>query len=92
MLVLYGNASGPVPPIDPLVLSNQGSVFLTRPRLFDYAQNSKEVTERSNELLSWITSGEVRLTIDRELPLKEAAEAHRLLEARKTSGKLLLIP
>jgi NADPH2:quinone reductase len=92
MLVLYGNASGPVPPIDPLLLSNQGSVFLTRPRLFDYAQNSKEVTERSNELLSWITSGEVRLTIDRELPLKEAAEAHRLLEARKTSGKLLLIP
>ncbi len=92
MLVLYGNASGPVPPIDPLLLSSQGSLFLTRPRLNDYCQDRKEVTERSNELLSWIASGDLNLTIERELPLKEAAEAHRLLEGRQTSGKLLLIP
>jgi NADPH2:quinone reductase len=92
MLVLYGNASGPVPPIDPLDLSNQGSLFLTRPSLKHYSQDRKEVTERSQELLDWITSGKVELTIDRELPLADAAEAHRLLEGRKTSGKLLLVP
>ena len=92
MLVLYGNASGPVPPIDPLELSNQGSLFLTRPSLKHYGQDRREVTERSSELLNWITSGKIELTIDRKLPLKDAAEAHRLLEGRQTSGKLLLIP
>lgn len=92
MLVLYGNASGPVPPIDPLRLSRAGSVFLTRPTLADYVRTADELRWRSGEVLGAVASGSIRLTIDRELPLAEAGEAHRLLESRATSGKLLLRP
>ncbi len=92
MLVLYGNASGPVPPIDPLRLSQAGSVFLTRPTLADYVRTTDELRWRSGEVLEAVGAGKLRLTIDRELPLAEAGEAHRLLESRATSGKLLLRP
>ncbi len=92
MLVLFGNASGPVPPIDPLALSGAGSIFLTRPTLFHHIADREELLSRSKELFSWLQSGELRLAIDRSLTLAEAAQAHRLLEERKTSGKLLLVP
>ena len=92
MLVLYGNASGPVPPIDPLALAKGGSIFLTRPTVAHYIRDREEFLGRVDEIFSWIQSGELRLTVDRTLPLSEAAEAHRLLESRKTKGKLLLVP
>ncbi len=92
LLVLYGNASGPVPPIDPLTLGKAGSIFLTRPTIAHYTRDRREFLGRVEEIFSWIQSGELRLTVDRALPLSEAAEAHRLLEGRKTKGKLLLVP
>jgi len=92
MLVLFGNASGPVPPIDPLALAKGGSIFLTRPTVAHYIRDRGEFLGRVDEIFAWIQSGELRLTVDRALPLSEAAEAHRLLEGRKTKGKLLLVP
>ena len=92
MLVLYGQSSGPVPPIDPLLLSQNGSLFITRPTLGDYAATPDELRWRSGEVLDSVASGKLKLTIDRELPLAQAAEAHRLLEGRATTGKLILRP
>lgn len=92
MLVLFGQSSGPVPPIDPLLLSQNGSLFITRPTLGDYAATPDELKWRAGEVLDSVASGKLRLTIDRELPLAEAAEAHRLLEGRATTGKLILRP
>ena len=92
MLVLYGQSSGPVPPIDPLLLSQNGSLFITRPTLGDYAATPDELQWRAGEILDSVASGKLRLTIDRELPLAQAAEAHRLLESRATTGKLILRP
>lgn len=92
MLVLYGQSSGPVPPIDPLLLSQNGSLFLTRPTLGDYAATTDELRWRAGEVLDAVASGKLQLTIDRELPLAQAAEAHRLLEGRATMGKLILRP
>ena len=92
MLVLYGQSSGPVPPIDPLLLSQNGSLFITRPTLGDYAATTDELRWRSGEVLDSVASGKLKLTIDRELPLAQAAEAHRLLEGRATTGKLILRP
>jgi NADPH2:quinone reductase len=91
-LVLFGQSSGKVDPIDPQILNQAGSVYLTRPSLFHYIASTEELRGRAGDVLTWIAAGELTLTIDRELPLSEAAEAHRLLESRKTSGKLLLIP
>jgi NADPH2:quinone reductase len=88
-LVLYGQSSGPVPPVDPARLAKRGT-YLTRPSLGHYAATREELRWRARELFTWIESGEVKLRIDRELPLKDAAEAHRLLESRATRGKLLL--
>ena len=92
MLVLYGQSSGPVPPIDPLLLSQNGSLFVTRPTLADYAATTDELRWRAGEVLDSVASGKLQLTIDRELPLAQAAEAHRLLEGRATMGKLILRP
>ena len=92
MLVLYGQSSGPVPPIDPLLLSQNGSLFITRPTLGDYAATPDELKWRAGEVLDSVASGKLNLTIDRELPLAQAAEAHRLLEGRATTGKLILRP
>jgi NADPH2:quinone reductase len=91
MLVLFGQSSGPVPPFDPLRLAKKGA-FLTRPSLAHYTATRDELLWRAGDLFSALQSGAVRLRIDRELPLRDAGEAHRLLESRKTSGKLLLIP
>jgi NADPH:quinone reductase len=91
MLVMYGNSSGPVPPFDVLRLAKR-SIFLTRPTLGHYTATREELLMRAEELFSSIVAGTLTLRIDRELPLEQAGEAHRLLEGRKTAGKLLLIP
>ena len=92
LMVLYGQSSGPVGPLDPQVLSQRGSLFLTRPTLHHYIATRAELGARAGELLGWVARGEVKVRIDRELPLAQAAEAHKLLEGRKTTGKVLLIP
>ncbi|HEY6401755.1 MAG TPA: quinone oxidoreductase [Blastocatellia bacterium] len=92
MLALFGQSSGPVEPFDPGLLSQKGSLFLTRPSLFHYAATRKEILWRAGELFDWIKSGELKLRIEKTFPLSEAAEAHRQLEGRKTTGKVLLIP
>jgi len=92
MLVLYGQSSGPVPAFDPQLLNHRGSLFLTRPKLADHVASRQELGERAGEVLGWIQRGELKLTIDRTLPLSQAAEAHRLLESRTTMGKLVLVP
>jgi NADPH:quinone reductase len=91
-LVLFGFSSGPVPPFDPAVLGAKGSLFLTRPGLNQYIATRSELLERAGDLFKWLESGELNPRIDRVLPLAEAATAHRELEARRTSGKLLLTP
>ena len=92
MMVLFGQSSGGVSPIDPQVLNQKGSVYLTRPTLFHYIALREELLERSSQVLGWIRDGVLKLTIFREMPLEKAAEAHRMLEARQTAGKVLLIP
>jgi NADPH:quinone reductase len=92
LLALFGQSSGPVPPLDPQILNQKGSLFLTRPTLAHHIETREELVERSGAILGWVRDGSLKLTIDRELPLAQAAEAHRLLESRATSGKLLLIP
>jgi len=91
-LVLYGQSSGPVAPFDAQLLNRYGSLFLTRPSLGHYAATRAELLERAGDVLSWFRDGRLTLRIDRELPLSQAVEAHRLLESRATAGKLLLIP
>jgi len=90
-LVLYGQSSGPVPAFDPSRLAKKGT-YLTRPSLGHYTLTREELLWRASDVFAAIESGAVRVRIDRELPLAEAAEAHRLLESRQTRGKLLLIP
>ena len=90
MLVLYGASSGPVPPIDPILLSTKGSLYLTRPTLAHYTSTREELMARATDVLDWIASGALSLQIGGVYPLEEAATAHRDLEARTTTGKLLL--
>jgi NADPH2:quinone reductase len=90
LLALFGQSSGPVPPFDPGELAKRGSLFLTRPTLAHYNLDRKELLARASDVLSWMEKGELEVTIDRTLPLAQAAEAHRLLESRQTSGKLVL--
>ena len=92
MLVLFGQSSGPVPPIDPQLLAQNGSLYFTRPTLVSYVLTREELLERAGAVLGAVARGDLKLHIDRELPLAQAAEAHRLLESRKTTGKLLLLP
>jgi NADPH2:quinone reductase len=91
-MVLFGQSSGPVGPIDPQLLNAKGSLYLTRPTLFHYVALREELVIRSEQVLGWVRDGLLKLSIFRQLPLSEAAEAHRLLESRQTSGKLLLVP
>lgn len=91
-MVFFGNASGPVPPIDPLLLSQKGSIYLTRPTLNDYTQTREEYLQRTDEVMGWIQDGALNVRIGEEHPLENAAEAHIRLEGRKTTGKVLLIP
>jgi NADPH2:quinone reductase len=92
MMVLFGASSGPVSPLDPQALNRAGSLFLTRPNLAHYVATREELTARADELFGWIVSRAVRLRIERELPLADAATAHRELEGRRTTGKVLLVP
>ncbi|HLV00374.1 MAG TPA: quinone oxidoreductase [Acidobacteriota bacterium] len=91
-LVLFGQSSGPVEPLDPQVLNSKGSLFLTRPSLNHYMADRTEVLRRAGELLELVETGKLAVRIGEKFPLQEAAEAHRRLEARKTTGKVLLIP
>ncbi len=91
-LVLYGQASGPVAPFDPAVLSAKGSLFLTRPSLFHYIADRASLEQRAGDVLGWIASGHLKMRIEFTFPLANVAEAHRSLEGRKTTGKVLLIP
>lgn len=92
MLVLFGQSSGPVPPFDPQQLNAAGSVFLTRPTLAHHLATRAELLERSQELFHWVTDGALDIRIHATHPLDQAAQAHRDLESRRTTGKLLLIP
>jgi NADPH2:quinone reductase len=89
-LVAYGQASGPIPAIDPLTLMSKGSLFLTRPTLHHYASSREEIQWRAGNLFAWIGSGVLQLHHDHMFPLSEAAKAHTELEARRTTGKVLL--
>jgi NADPH2:quinone reductase len=91
-LVLFGQSSGPVPPVDPAKLAGKGSLFLTRPSLPHYIIDRDELLKRARDLFDWIGSGKLNLRIDGVFRLSEAAEAHRLLESRSTTGKLILCP
>ena len=92
VMVLYGQSSGPVPPLDPAILNQKGSVFLTRPSLVHHTATRQELLQRSGDVLGWIKAGKLKLRIDLTLPLARAADAHRQLEGRQTTGKVLLIP
>jgi NADPH2:quinone reductase len=92
LMALFGAASGPVPPLDLQRLNAGGSLFITRPSLNHHIATRAELVERSNDLLGWIRDGKVKLRVEHQFPLEQAAEAHRQLEGRKTTGKLLLIP
>ncbi len=92
MMVSFGQSSGPVGPIDPLVLSQKGSLFLTRPNLAQYISDEKELRRRSSDLFQWIAAGQLKTHIYRVYPLSEAAQAQQDLESRRTTGKLLLKP
>jgi NADPH2:quinone reductase len=91
-LVLFGASSGAVPPVDPQRLAGAGSIFLTRPTLANYSAGREELLERSRDLFGWIERGELDVRIGATFPLADAAEAHRALEGRRTTGKVLLIP
>jgi NADPH2:quinone reductase len=92
MMVLFGGSSGAVPPFDPLILTQKGSLFLTRPSLGHYVITSDELQKRASAVFGVISAGKLKLRIEHVYPLKEAQQAHRELEGRKTTGKLLLIP
>jgi NADPH2:quinone reductase len=92
LLALFGFSSGPVAPFDPAILGAKGSLFLTRPGLNQYIATREELLARTDDLFSWLADGRMKVRIEREYPLAQAADAHRALEARQTTGKVLLIP
>jgi len=92
LIALYGQSSGPIGQIDPGILNTKGSLFLTRPSLNHHIASREELQSRAGEVLGWIRDGKLRLRTEFEFPLKDAAEAHRALEGRKTTGKVLLVP
>ena len=90
-MVLFGQSSGPVDPFNPQLLSANGSLFLTRPTMAHYLLTRHELLQRAGDVLSWIENGELSLRIGARYPLAEAAEAHRALQGRLTTGKVLLL-
>lgn len=92
MMVLFGQSSGPIEPFDPQVLAQKGSLFLTRPTIGHYTATRGELLERAGQVLGLVASGALAVRIGHELPLTKAVEAHRDLEGRRTTGKVLLIP
>jgi NADPH2:quinone reductase len=91
-MVLFGGASGPVPPFDPIVLSQKGSLFVTRPSLIHYVALREELEQRSGDVFAMIATGKLKLRISQTYKLEEVQQAHRDLEGRKTTGKILLVP
>ena len=92
MMVTYGNASGPPPPVNPLELSKRGSLFLTRPTLWHYVPTRQQLEAAARELFSQVTSKKIRVRIGQRYALADVVEAHRDLEARRTTGSTVLIP
>src|ERR1700731_4473797 len=92
MMVLFGGSSGAVPPFDPVLLSQKGSLYLTRPTLVNYIATREELVARSGAVFSMLATGKLKLRIEHTYPLAEVQRAHRDLEGRKTTGKLLLVP
>jgi len=92
MMATFGQSSGMVPPLDPLVLLRHGSLFLTRPTLAHYTAARDELVWRAGDVLGWVRDGSLKVRIDRAVPLAQAGDAHRALEERRTTGKVLLVP
>jgi len=92
MYVNFGNASGPLPPVEPLLLSQKGSLFLTRPTLVHYTAKREDLVASANDLFEVVKSGKVKIEIGQRYALKDAAQAHRDLESRKSTGSLMLMP
>jgi len=92
MLVLFGGSSGAVPPFDLIRLSTMGSLYVTRPTLKNYTATREELEQRAGDVLRWVADETLKLRLEHTYPLADAAQAHRDLEARKTTGKVLLIP
>jgi NADPH2:quinone reductase len=92
LLVLFGQSSGPVPPIDPQYLSQKGSLFFTRPTLVHYIATREELEQRTRDLFEWIAAGKLRVRMEHEFRLEDAAAAHEALAGRRTTGKVLLVP
>ena len=92
MMASFGQSSGMVPPVDPLLLLRHGSLFLTRPTLAHYAAARDELVWRAGDVLGWVRDGSLKVRIDRAVPLAQAGEAHQALEERRTMGKVLLVP
>ena len=92
LMALYGQSSGPIGQIDPQILNSKGSLFLTRPSLNHHIASREELQSRAGDVLGWIRDGKLRVRTEFEFPLKDAPEAHRALEGRKTTGKVLLSP
>src|SRR6266545_3690766 len=91
-MILFGAASGPVPPLDLQIINVRGSLFVQRPSLNHHIASRDELLQRAGDVLGWIRDGKVKLRLQHQFPLAQAAEAHRALEGRKTTGKILLIP
>jgi NADPH2:quinone reductase len=91
-MVSYGNASGPVPPVDLAMLSAKGSLFITRPSLATYTATRPVLLGMANELFNAIASGVLHASVNQRIPLKDASEAHRALEGRQTTGSTVLVP
>jgi NADPH2:quinone reductase len=91
-MILFGAASGPVPPLDLQVINLRGSLFVQRPSLNHHIATREELLQRAGDVLGWVRDGKVKLRIEHQFPLAQASEAHKALEGRKTTGKILLIP
>jgi len=92
LMALYGASSGPIAPVDAQILNQKGSLYLTRPSLNTYAGSREELLWRAGEVLGWVRDGKLKLRTEFEFPLKDSQEAHRALEGRKTTGKVLIVP
>jgi NADPH2:quinone reductase len=92
MMALFGAASGPVAPLDLGILNAKGSLFVTRPSLNNHIATREELTRRSSDVLGWIKDGKIKLRVELTFPLERASDAHRALEGRKTTGKVLILP
>jgi NADPH2:quinone reductase len=92
LMVLYGQSSGPVEPLDPQILNRKGSLYLTRPTMIHYLQTREEFLDRANDLFQWVAEGTLKVRIDQTFPLEQASAAQSYMEERRTLGKVLIIP